>query len=80
LSIAVAFLFKLGSLPWMDQMALTFLASILIIVIISLIEHRGKDDAKGINLTKSMFKTTTSFNISAFIIMIVLAFLYSIFW
>ncbi len=80
LSIVVAFLFKLTDLPWMDQMGWTFLASMAIIVIISLIETDGKDDAKGITLTKTMFSTSKAFNASAFVILLVLAFLYSAFW
>ncbi len=80
LSIIVAFLFKFTSLPWMNQMGLTFLASLLIIIIISLIEHGGNDDYKGITLTKEMFQTSKSFNISTFVILVILSFLYSVFW
>ena len=80
LSIIVAFLFKLGNLPWMDQMGLTFIISLFIIAIISWIEGNGKNDAKAIVLNKSIFKTEKSFNVSAFIILLVLAILYSVFW
>ncbi len=37
-------------------------------------------DAKGITLTKTMFSTSKAFNASAFVILLVLAFLYSAFW
>ncbi len=80
LSIVVAILLKFTSIPWMNQMGITFLVSMLIIILISLIEKRGQDDEKGIVLTKMMFKTSKSFNISAFTILLILAFLYSIFW
>ncbi|MDD4150007.1 MAG: sodium/sugar symporter [Bacteroidales bacterium] len=79
-SIIIAFLFKLGNLPWMDQMGLTFLITCVLMVIISLIENKGVDDKKGIVLTKGLFKTSKSFNISAFIIMLIVALLYSVFW
>lgn len=79
-SIIIAFLFKLGSLPWMNQMGLTFLITCAMMIIISLIENKGLDDKKGIILTKGIFKTGKSFNISAFIIMIIVAILYSVFW
>ncbi|HBS86964.1 MAG: sodium/glucose cotransporter [Bacteroidetes bacterium GWF2_38_335] len=80
LSIVIAFLFKLGTLPWMDQMGLTFLATVAIMVIISLIEHKGKNDDKGISFEKGMFKTGAAFNISAFAILIILVVLYTVFW
>jgi len=38
------------------------------------------DDAKGIALTAKTFKTDSVFNISAYIIMIILAVLYTVFW
>ncbi len=80
LSIAVAFLFKLGSLPWMDQMGLTFLITIGIMVGISYLDGKGVDDPKGIPLTGGIFKTSPSFNIAAFTIMLLLAIFYAVFW
>jgi SSS family solute:Na+ symporter len=94
-SIPVALYFKAGSkgwfeggavewlfpnLAWMDQMGLTFLITVLIIIIISFIENKGQNDSKGIPLNKDLFKTDTRFNISAVIIMIVIASLYIVFW
>ena len=38
------------------------------------------DDAKGIPLTKSLFRTSSEFNIGAFAVMIILVVLYSLFW
>ncbi|MEZ5196220.1 MAG: hypothetical protein R2764_07435 [Bacteroidales bacterium] len=80
LSIVVAFLFKLGNLPWMDQMGLTFLITVAIIVLISYVENRGVNDPKGIPLSRKLFATGPAFNISAFIICLILAVLYSYFW
>ncbi len=80
LSIVVALLLKIGNLPWMDQMGLTFLITVAIIVVLSYIENKGKDDAKGITLTKKLFATGPMFNISAFVICLILAVLYSYFW
>ncbi len=79
-SIDVAALFKLTDLPWMDQMGLTFLITCGLIFGISYLQRGGKDDPKGIELTKGIFKTSTTFNIGSFIILIVLAFLYAAFW
>lgn len=95
LSIPVAMFFKAGSkgwvegtmfesffpnLPWMDQMGLTFVVIAVIIIIISFIEGKGANDEKGIPLSRKLFATGPKFNISAFIIFIILAVLYTMFW
>jgi SSS family solute:Na+ symporter len=67
-------------LAWMDQMSLTFLVVVLIIILISYIERKGADDTKGIPLKRSMFATSAKFNISAFVICIILVVIYAIFW
>nr|NQU89497.1 sodium/solute symporter [Bacteroidota bacterium] len=94
-SIPVAMFFKVGSkgwaegtalegffpnLPWMDQMGLTFIIIVVIIAVISFIEKKGENNPKGIILKKDLFKTGPLFNISAFVICIILAALYTIFW
>jgi len=90
-SIPIALYFKVApkgwssssifvDVPWMDQMGYTCVLTMLVIVIVSLVQHKGVDDAKGIDLSNKMFKTSPLFNIGAFVIMIVLAALYAIFW
>jgi len=94
-SIPVALYFKTGNkgwftgtsleslfpnIPWMNQMAYTFLVVTLIMVVISYVETRGLDDKKAIKIKKGMFATGPVFNISAFVICIVLALLYTVFW
>lgn len=66
--------------PWMHQMGLTTLLTMAIIVTLSYLEAKGGDNPKGIPLTKELFKTTPLFNIGSFVIMILLAVLYAIFW
>ena len=90
-SIPIAMYFKVGpngwsdltlfnhSIPFMNQMLITCLATIFIIFIISKIEG-SIDDPKGINITKKLFSTNATFNISAFVICIITAFLYAFFW
>ncbi len=68
------------NVPFMDQMAYTTLLTMLVIIGVSLFQHKGKDDEKGIPITKQLFKTTPTFNISAFTVMIILVALYSFFW
>ena len=66
--------------PFMNQMGYTLILTMIVIVITSLIQHKGKDDEKGIPITKQLFKTSPIFNIGAFAVMLILVALYAIFW
>ena len=90
LSIPIAMYFKVApkgwneasifvELPFMHQMGYTCLATIAIITIISYFEG-NQDDPKGINLTKKLFSTNKTFNIGAFSVLLITAFLYAMFW
>jgi SSS family solute:Na+ symporter len=90
-SIPIAMYFKIApkgwsnspifvDVPFLDQMGYTCLLTILIIGIVSYIQHNGKDDEKGIPINKQMFKTSPLFNIGSFAIMILLVVLYAMFW
>lgn len=81
LSIPIALGFKaFPEIPWMNQMGLTALLTMLVIFIISHIDGKGEDDKKGIVFGKDLFKTSPTFNIASFAIMIVIAVLYGLFW
>jgi SSS family solute:Na+ symporter len=90
-SIPIALYFKVGTngwvdsaffveLPFMHQMFITWILTMLIMVVISYIERRGADHPKAIIITKNLFKTGPAFNIGAFVIMLIVAMLYAIFW
>ena len=91
LSIPIAMYFKVGpngwsslsifnhDIPFMNQMLITCLATIFIIFVISKIEG-NKDNPKAIIITNTLFKTSPTFNISAFAVCIITAFLYAFFW
>ena len=66
-------------LPFMNQMMVTCIATLLIITGISYLEG-NKIDSKGINLSKKLFATSPTFNIAAFSILMITSFLYAIFW
>ena len=66
--------------PWMHQMGIATLMSMLVIAVISQLENKGADDPKGIELSKGLFETTPLFNIGSFIVCIILAVLYAMFW
>lgn len=81
-SIPIALLFKLLPLemPFMDQMFYTCIITIAIIFMVSLTTCPTDDDAKAIKLSADMFKTDKVFNICAYIICILLAVIYTVFF
>ena len=94
-SIPIAMILKVGSkgwvegtslealfpnLPWMDQMGLTALLTMAVIIVVSLRQNKGAEDAKAINLPKGIFNTSPLFNIGAFTTLILLTVIYSFFW
>ena len=90
LSIPIAMYFKVApkgwsdasifvELPFMHQMGYTCIATLAIIVLISYLDG-NQDDPKGINLTKKLFATNKTFNIGAFSVLLITAFLYAMFW
>jgi len=82
LSIPVALFLKLDfiQLPFMDQMLYTFLISIAIIGMVSLTTSDVDDDAHGITLTSKIFVTEKAFNIMSYLVLLILAVLYTVFW
>ena len=89
-SIPIAMYFKVGPKGWIDsplfvnepfmnQMMWTCLATIGIIYILSNLTSQ-QEDPKAIQLTKGLFKTSPDFNIPAFAVCIITAFLYAFFW
>lgn len=81
-SIPIALLLKVLpiEMPFLDQMFYTCALTIATILMVSLTTAEGDDDPKGIPLRKEFFKTPKSFNVSAYIIMLLLALLYTVFW
>lgn len=81
-SIGVALVLKSSAvdLPWMDQMLYTLLITMVIIAGVSMTTSDDVDDPKGIPLTSKIFKTDSVFNISAYVIMLILVVLYTVFW
>lgn len=95
ISIPIAMFFKVGpkewmansifdgffpTLPFLDQMGLTAILSMVVIVLVSIKENKEKDDIKCIPLEKGIFDTSAIYNIGSFSLMILLAGLYAFFW
>ena len=67
-------------IPFMDRMGFVFIICIIGMLIISLTENKKGVQTNGLEVDKSMFKTTPGFAIGALIIAVSLAVLYTIFW
>ena len=91
MSIPIAMYFKVApkgwsdsslflDLPFLDQMGYTTLLTMAVIAVVSWSENNGSDDAKGIAISSSTFRTGPIFNIGAFAVMIALTVLYGLFW
>ena len=81
-SIPVAILLKTlpVEIPFLDQMMYTCLITIAVIVMVSLTTAKHDENPNSISLPKNTFKTGKKFNISAYVIMIILTLLYTVFW
>ncbi len=90
-SIPIAMYFKVApngwatnslfvDIPFMDQMGYTVLLTMIVIILTSLMQNKGEEDPKGIQISKGLFKTSPTFNIGAFAVMLILVVLYALFW
>ncbi|EAZ83167.2 sodium/sugar symporter [Algoriphagus machipongonensis] len=82
LSIPLSFVLKVGlpNLPFIDRMGVVFLILAALMIIISLVEGKGKDHPNSIEINKELFKTSTTFKIGAVLIAGITAALYIVFW
>lgn len=82
LSIPLSIVLKvaLPLLPFIDRMGYVFLILAALMITISLVEGKGKDHPKAIEIDADLFTTSTGFKIGAFIITGIIAALYIVFW
>jgi solute:Na+ symporter, SSS family len=66
--------------PFLDRMAITFLAVAIIMIVISLLKPKSEKDKHNIVLDTSLFKVSPAFVIGSVIICGILAALYTVFW
>jgi SSS family solute:Na+ symporter len=78
LSVVLKIVFPL--LPFLDRMGVVFLVLAGLMIVISLVEGKGKDHPNSIDISSDLFKTSTAFKIGALIISGITAALYIVFW
>jgi solute:Na+ symporter, SSS family len=67
-------------IAFIDRMGFVFLTCVIGMYIISVMELKGKDNPKGLEVDRSMFRTSPGFTIGALIVTGILTALYTIFW
>jgi len=81
LSIPLSVLIKatMPHIPFMNRIGVVFLLSVALMVGVSMFENKG-DDKKALLYDKSIFHTSSAFNIGALVITGILAAIYAMFW
>ncbi|MFN8429039.1 MAG: sodium/sugar symporter [Spirosomataceae bacterium] len=72
--------FQLPDLPFLNRMGIVFWVCSLVLVIISLIESKGKDSETAFDVDKNWFKVSSEFKIGAMLLIGLFVLIYSIFW
>ncbi|WNJ17678.1 sodium/sugar symporter [Pontibacter sp. G13] len=68
------------NVPFLDRMGIVFVILVALMVVISLLDKKGQDPEKGIELNREYFTSSTGFKIGAMLICGILAALYIVFW
>lgn len=72
--------FQLPDLPFLNRMGIVFWVCSLVLVIISLIESKGKDSETAFDVDKNWFKVSSEFKIGAMLLIGLFVLIYSFFW
>ncbi len=82
LSVPLSLGFKIltPGIPFMDRMGLCFLLIAGIMIAISYYQNRDKDDYKAIYYDRSLFHTSTKFNIMSLLVIVSVSSIYYFFW
>lgn len=70
----------LYEIPFLDRMGIVFVICVVVMVIISLIELKGRTNPKALEIDRSMFRPDPGFTIGALIVVGILTALYTMFW
>lgn len=67
-------------IPFIDRMGFVFMICVIGMYIISMVELKGRANPKGLEIDRSMFKTSPGFTVGALLVVGILTALYTIFW
>jgi len=72
--------FQWPDLPFLNRMGVVFWVCSLVLVVISLIESKGKDSETAFEVDKKWFNVTNEFKVGAVMLIGFFVLIYSIFW
>lgn len=75
--VSMAIKFAVPSMPFLDQMLVSFLIIFVLIIFISLL---NKKENKGLEISASIFKTNMTFNLLSITVLVIFCAIYLIFW
>ena len=78
--LSVGFKYLTPGIPFLDRMGLCFLLITGIMVITSFLDNPKNDDPKALYYDKSLFKTSSVFNLLAAIVILIVGTVYYFFW
>ena len=67
-------------IPFIDRMGFVFLIVVAVMVIISLMDPKSKNNPRGLQIDSGMFKPHPAFAVGAAILCVILIILYTVFW
>ncbi|HYF68014.1 MAG TPA: sodium/solute symporter [Ohtaekwangia sp.] len=70
----------LYEIPFLDRMGIVFVVCVAVMVIMSLLDPKSKNNPQGLEVDSEMFKPNQAFTIGAIIILGILSALYIVFW
>lgn len=71
---------KLYEIPFLDRMGFVFAICVIVMVTLTLLDPKSRNNPKGLEVDATMFKPNQAFAIGAIIILGVLSALYIVFW
>ena len=70
----------LHGMPFLHRMGFTFLALVALMVLVSLLDSKGRKNVRSIEIDPSMFRLSPGFAIGALLVSGIIAALYMVFW
>jgi len=71
---------KLYEIPFLDRMGFVFLICVVVMIAVSLLDPKSKNNPQGLEIDSSMFRTRTAFAVGAVLVCGILSALYITFW
>ena len=75
--VSAAIKFLIPKMPFLDQMLVSFLFISCVIIIISMLDKKA---AKGLDISRQIFRTDRTFNLLSIIIIVLFSVIYIVFW